>query len=435
LPGCIAEDLNGSGSVDGADLGLVLAAWGPAGGFGPADFNGSGVVDGADLGLLLAAWGPVPLISCTSLTSASPESGPPGTQVKFTGTFPVPDPTDYCMVALADDGTVIPFEVISVSPDSLVAVVGPYPPNAQPAAVMIGLGEGTVALPDGPPGAAYGETPWSWAAAGPGVMSSVVFSPVPQGAPIGGSFFGTLVGGDLCVTITGDCPVGTSFQIWPRAHHYGNGTPNDPYVGYDCYIPCVEVTADLGEVDCATFICDVIKATYLAHVPPIVIDCTVTPVVGGTKLTLSLPGLAIDWGMFNIVTLPPNSCVPAICNPNCPCDVNGDGVVNKLDLFALEMLFGTVCQQGQSCCGDLNGDLVINEIDIQLWLNTCVPGRCNPGPCDSCDINGDGAVNGFDRDAIIAAFGNCAVEPCCADINGDGVVDGADLQFWLANCK
>ena len=46
-------DLNHDGRVNGADLGLMLAAWG---GRGPADLNGSGSVTGADLGLLLAAW-------------------------------------------------------------------------------------------------------------------------------------------------------------------------------------------------------------------------------------------------------------------------------------------------------------------------------------------------------------------------------------------
>ncbi|MFO0961941.1 MAG: alpha-amylase family glycosyl hydrolase [Phycisphaerales bacterium] len=49
-------DLNGDGSVNGADLGLLLAAWG---GSGAADFDGNGLVDGADLGRLLSAWGPV----------------------------------------------------------------------------------------------------------------------------------------------------------------------------------------------------------------------------------------------------------------------------------------------------------------------------------------------------------------------------------------
>jgi len=51
-------DLNADGVVDGADLGLLLGAWGPAG--GQVDLNGDGVVDGADLGLLLGAWGACP---------------------------------------------------------------------------------------------------------------------------------------------------------------------------------------------------------------------------------------------------------------------------------------------------------------------------------------------------------------------------------------
>ena len=54
-----SPDLNGDGLVDGADLGLLLLAWGPC----PsppaacgADLNTDGQVDGADLGLLLLAW-------------------------------------------------------------------------------------------------------------------------------------------------------------------------------------------------------------------------------------------------------------------------------------------------------------------------------------------------------------------------------------------
>lgn len=47
-------DLNGDGAVNGADLGLLLAAWGTPG--PEADLDGNGVVDGGDLGLLLAQW-------------------------------------------------------------------------------------------------------------------------------------------------------------------------------------------------------------------------------------------------------------------------------------------------------------------------------------------------------------------------------------------
>ena len=47
------EDLNGDGIVNGADLGLLLGAWGTNGG----DINGDGLTNGADLGLMLGAWG------------------------------------------------------------------------------------------------------------------------------------------------------------------------------------------------------------------------------------------------------------------------------------------------------------------------------------------------------------------------------------------
>jgi hypothetical protein len=49
-------DLNGDGRVDGADLGLLLLAWGECGTCSP-DFDGDGRVNGADLGFLLGVWG------------------------------------------------------------------------------------------------------------------------------------------------------------------------------------------------------------------------------------------------------------------------------------------------------------------------------------------------------------------------------------------
>jgi hypothetical protein len=48
-----SSDLDGDGSVGGADLAILLAAWG---GGGPADLDGDGSVGGADLAILLADW-------------------------------------------------------------------------------------------------------------------------------------------------------------------------------------------------------------------------------------------------------------------------------------------------------------------------------------------------------------------------------------------
>jgi hypothetical protein len=53
-----SADLNANGAVDGADLAILLAFWGPTGVFPAADIDASGVVDGADLAILLSGWGP-----------------------------------------------------------------------------------------------------------------------------------------------------------------------------------------------------------------------------------------------------------------------------------------------------------------------------------------------------------------------------------------
>lgn len=54
---CFA-DLNGSTAVDGADIGILIAFWGPTSPTFPnADINRDGRVDGEDLGYLLSRWG------------------------------------------------------------------------------------------------------------------------------------------------------------------------------------------------------------------------------------------------------------------------------------------------------------------------------------------------------------------------------------------
>jgi hypothetical protein len=57
------DDLDASGSIDGGDLGMLLAWWGANEVDGTLyfcsrmDFDDSGAIDGADLGILLAHWG------------------------------------------------------------------------------------------------------------------------------------------------------------------------------------------------------------------------------------------------------------------------------------------------------------------------------------------------------------------------------------------
>ncbi len=51
----LAADINGDGSVNGADLAIVLASWGPTSG-GDADLDHDGDVDAGDLAAVLGAW-------------------------------------------------------------------------------------------------------------------------------------------------------------------------------------------------------------------------------------------------------------------------------------------------------------------------------------------------------------------------------------------
>ena len=52
----IPGDVNGDGKVNGADIGILLSAWGLTSGV--SDINRDGIVNGADLGELLANWRP-----------------------------------------------------------------------------------------------------------------------------------------------------------------------------------------------------------------------------------------------------------------------------------------------------------------------------------------------------------------------------------------
>ncbi|MBC02463.1 MAG: hypothetical protein CMJ34_04035 [Phycisphaerae bacterium] len=57
--GTCPTDLNGDGTTNGEDFGLLLVQWGLCEGC-PADLDGDGTVGGPDVGLLLVGWGPCP---------------------------------------------------------------------------------------------------------------------------------------------------------------------------------------------------------------------------------------------------------------------------------------------------------------------------------------------------------------------------------------
>jgi hypothetical protein len=55
--GGLEGDFNNDGSIDGADLGLLIALFGASAEDNPQyDLNGDGEISGGDLGILLANW-------------------------------------------------------------------------------------------------------------------------------------------------------------------------------------------------------------------------------------------------------------------------------------------------------------------------------------------------------------------------------------------
>ncbi|MDA1180104.1 MAG: hypothetical protein O2931_15075, partial [Planctomycetota bacterium] len=54
VSGSVLADINGDGSVDSADIGILLDYWGMS--KGPADLTHDGFVDGSDFGIVLSHW-------------------------------------------------------------------------------------------------------------------------------------------------------------------------------------------------------------------------------------------------------------------------------------------------------------------------------------------------------------------------------------------
>ncbi|MFO0874198.1 MAG: hypothetical protein U0575_09540 [Phycisphaerales bacterium] len=302
---CIPEDLDGSGSVDGADLGAVLSAWGPTNGFSPADLNGDGIVDGADLGLLLSAWGDVPASACPTITGAMPSSGGPGTVVILSGTFPDADPRNYALIAVTKAGVVVPFDVLSVADGSMTAVVGPVPAGADAGTLTLAMGAGTtVAVDDLPTGFNYGAAAWVWTASGAEVSSSVTFDFDVPGGPISGTSFASIVAGGFSLSVSGDCDTGTTLGIWLHARHVSSG-PGDPFVAAALRVPSATLLNDLDPLPCASALGNLVDVVFNAQVPnPIYANTTTQKGPDGFILGIYPNNLTVTSGVFAVQSPP-----------------------------------------------------------------------------------------------------------------------------------
>ena len=170
-------DLNLSGAVTGADLGILLGEWGTPGGSTGADLNGDGTVSGADLGLLLGGWGGCP----ATIWAVSPSQGCTlgGTEVTIRG-------AGLGSVASVTVGGVPCSGVTVDSPTTVRATIPAGVPGAADVAVTT-LGGTTVSAP----AFTYREM----------VVSTI--SPNIYGGT-GGPAYGGPAGGEQ-VIVTGEC--------------------------------------------------------------------------------------------------------------------------------------------------------------------------------------------------------------------------------------
>jgi hypothetical protein len=115
----------------------------------------------------------------------------------------------------------------------------------------------------------------------------------------------------------------------------------------------------------------------------------------------------------------------------CPWDLNGDGVVNVLDLILLVQSFGP-CDDPDDCPEDFDGDGFVGILDLLalLWNFGFCPGF------EECpwDLNGDGVVDHSDLRELLQHLGPCDdPDDCPWDFDGDGFVGPLDILALVLN--
>ncbi len=131
--------------------------------------------------------------------------------------------------------------------------------------------------------------------------------------------------------------------------------------------------------------------------------------------------------------------IPDECECFCRGDVNRDGKVNADDGDPFIDCFGKIVYPGHPCiCADMNGDGVVNGLDLAPFgaRLECGPESCSE-PFDDCNDNGvpdpceieRGIAKDTNRNGIPDEC-ECL---CVGDITQDGKVDNSDLEAFR-NC-
>lgn len=115
----------------------------------------------------------------------------------------------------------------------------------------------------------------------------------------------------------------------------------------------------------------------------------------------------------NIITNPDGTidvccdCITPACQ--CPGDVNGDGLVNGLDIAGFVRCFmGTSLPVDHCECADMNGDLLVDLADVQPFVDRLLYGdaSCDPSPCPLENLLVDFTTGVDDVGGLIPVGGN-----------------------------
>jgi hypothetical protein len=100
-------------------------------------------------------------------------------------------------------------------------------------------------------------------------------------------------------------------------------------------------------------------------------------------------------------------CADPPCD--CPGDLNGDGIINGLDIAGFTRCFLGTSQPGDNCsCADINDDGVLNNVDIVLFVNRILAKvQCSPTPCcPKSNLNLNLATGVDDNGVVLPANSN-----------------------------
>ncbi|MFO0874062.1 MAG: hypothetical protein U0575_08845 [Phycisphaerales bacterium] len=291
-------DVNRDGVVDGGDLGVVLGSWGAG---GSIDLNGDGIVDGGDLGVLLGAWGPCPNDTAIVITDVSPTDVHAGDIITITGRNFPSDPDNICVMAIpdlaqscgGDELLVQGLRALTASPTQITARVSGVPPWIWEGRIKVAAGAGQTTLdPPGIPPTVDLVKPgaWIWQMDGGGSgVSPQVLTFTPATPTMCTDYYGTLVGGNLTMTITfpgpvgQPCPTGTTMLIQVDAGTLGVGGQQFPFV-FD-QLSQVQTIQNMTPAQCATALCQTFTTTVFQATGKLV---TCTPTIVGNTVTFSI---------------------------------------------------------------------------------------------------------------------------------------------------